>query len=105
VNRPRLIGTVTAVRKDVAAAELVVLGPSLGTTTALWDDVAHDLAADFRVLRFDLPGHGASPIATESFSVGDLADAVRLHTRVSPWAVPSDWNLPPSSHTGSLPSP
>jgi 3-oxoadipate enol-lactonase/4-carboxymuconolactone decarboxylase len=76
MNRPRLIGTVTAVRKDVAAAELVVLGPSLGTTTALWDDVAHDLAADFRVLRFDLPGHGASPTATKSFSVGDLADAV-----------------------------
>jgi 3-oxoadipate enol-lactonase/4-carboxymuconolactone decarboxylase len=76
VSRPRLIGTVTAVRRDVAAAELVVLGPSLGTTTALWDAVANDLAADFRVLRFDLPGHGASPSATESFSVGDLADAV-----------------------------
>jgi 3-oxoadipate enol-lactonase/4-carboxymuconolactone decarboxylase len=76
VNRPRLIGTVTAVRKDVAAAELVVLGPSLGTTVALWDDVANDLAADFRVLRLDLPGHGASPVATDSFSVGDLADAV-----------------------------
>jgi len=76
VNRPRLIGTVTPVRKDVAAPELVVLGPSLGTTTALWDDVARDLAEDFRVVRFDLPGHGASPAATTPFSVADLADAV-----------------------------
>lgn len=76
MNRPRLIGTVTAVRKNIAAAELVVLGPSLGTTTALWDTVAHDLAADVRVLRFDLPGHGASPGTGEPFSVQDLADAV-----------------------------
>jgi len=54
-----------------------VLLPSLGTTTALWDGVVDELrrtAPRLRVLRVDLPGHGASP-AAESFSVGDLADA------------------------------
>ena len=76
MSRPRLIGSVTPVRADARAAELVVLGPSLGTTTALWDEVAAELAADHRVLRFDLPGHGASPVATGPFTVGDLADAV-----------------------------
>ena len=76
MTRPRLIGTVSAVRTAASAPALVVLGPSLGTTAALWDDVAADLASELRVLRFDLPGHGESPAATEPFSIGELADAV-----------------------------
>lgn len=59
-----------------ADAPLVVLGSSLGTSSILWEDVAPALAADYRVLAWDLPGHGASPVASASFSVADLADAV-----------------------------
>ncbi|KRA25475.1 alpha/beta hydrolase [Microbacterium sp. Root61] len=59
-----------------ADAPLVVLGSSLGTSSILWEDVAPALAADYRVLAWDLPGHGASPAASDSFSVADLADAV-----------------------------
>jgi 3-oxoadipate enol-lactonase/4-carboxymuconolactone decarboxylase len=55
---------------------LIVLGPSLGTTTALWDGVVGALDARYRVLRFDLPGHGISPATTERFSVGELAASV-----------------------------
>ena len=58
------------------AAPLVVLGPSLGTSTILWEDVIPALAADFRVVAWDLPGHGASPAASAPFTVEDLADAV-----------------------------
>jgi len=76
MTRPRLIGTVGAVRSAASAPELIVLGPSLGTTAALWDDAAAELAAELRVLRFDLPGHGESPAATASFSIAELADAV-----------------------------
>jgi 3-oxoadipate enol-lactonase/4-carboxymuconolactone decarboxylase len=76
MTRPRLIGTVGAVRSAVPAPELIVLGPSLGTTAALWDDAAAELAAGLRVLRFDLPGHGASPAATAPFTIAELADAV-----------------------------
>ena len=76
MTRPRLIGTVGAVHTAASAPALIVLGPSLGTTAALWDDVAADLASELRVLRFDLPGHGESPAATEPFSIGELADAV-----------------------------
>jgi len=57
-------------------APLVVLGPSLGTSTILWDDVVPLLADDHRVSAWDLPGHGAGPVAREAFSVADLADAV-----------------------------
>ncbi|WP_167051574.1 alpha/beta fold hydrolase [Salinibacterium sp. ZJ77] len=57
-------------------APLVVLGPSLGTSTILWEDVIPALAARYRVTAWDLPGHGASPRATEPFTVEELADAV-----------------------------
>ncbi|MFC8830402.1 alpha/beta fold hydrolase [Streptomyces sp. NPDC057137] len=42
-------------------APLLVLGPSLGTTLALWEPQLACLARDHQVLRFDLPGHGGSP--------------------------------------------
>lgn len=73
---PVLIGTVEPVRSGSSRTELVVLGPSLGTTTELWSDVATALARDRRVLRFDLPGHGASPAAAEACTVPELAAAV-----------------------------
>lgn len=59
-----------------ADAPLVVLGPSLGTSTILWEDVVPLLADDYRVAAWDLPGHGAGPVATGPFTVADLADAV-----------------------------
>ncbi|MFC8419869.1 alpha/beta fold hydrolase [Streptomyces sp. NPDC057236] len=40
---------------------LLVLGPSLGTSMALWEPHVASLAEKFRVLRYDLPGHGGSP--------------------------------------------
>ncbi|MER7049146.1 alpha/beta fold hydrolase [Streptomyces jumonjinensis] len=43
-----------------ADAPLLVLGPSLGTSMAVWEQQLPALARDFRVLRFDLPGHGGS---------------------------------------------
>jgi 3-oxoadipate enol-lactonase len=55
---------------------LVVLGPSLGTSTILWERVAPVLAERFRVTAWDLPGHGAAPPATAPFTVAELADAV-----------------------------
>lgn len=55
---------------------LVVLGPSLGTSTILWEDVLPGLAREWRVIAWDLPGHGDAPAATEPFTVGDIADAV-----------------------------
>ncbi len=43
------------------SAPALLLGPSLGTSTALWDAVAPELATVHRVVRWDLPGHGRSP--------------------------------------------
>jgi 3-oxoadipate enol-lactonase len=63
-----------------AGAPLLVLGASLGTSTILWEKVIPALASRFRLTAWDLPGHGASPAATESFTVDDLADAVAAVT-------------------------
>lgn len=64
-----------------ADAPLVVLGPSLGTSAILWEDVVPALAATYRVVAWDLPGHGASPVAEEPFTVGEIADAVAARVR------------------------
>lgn len=57
----------------------VLLGPSLGTTLALWDDLAADLATDFTVVRFDTRGHGGSPVPEDGCTMADLAaDVVAL---------------------------
>ncbi|MEE4422789.1 3-oxoadipate enol-lactonase [Streptomyces bugieae] len=39
----------------------LVLGPSLGTELSVWDPQLPELAREFRVVRWDLPGHGGSP--------------------------------------------
>lgn len=58
-----------------ADGPLLVLGPSLGTTLDVWQPQLPALTADWRVLRYDLPGHGDSPPA-EGFTIDDLAQAV-----------------------------
>ncbi|MEA5455945.1 alpha/beta fold hydrolase [Sinomonas sp. JGH33] len=65
-------------REHLGEKDLVVLGPSLGTSTVMWDAAARLLGEDYDVLGWDLPGHGVSPAAAPdtAFSVGELADAV-----------------------------
>jgi 3-oxoadipate enol-lactonase len=54
----------------------LVLASSLGTTWKLWDPQLPALAQDFRVIRFDLPGHGCSPIPDAPVTVESVADGV-----------------------------
>ncbi|MFD7874417.1 3-oxoadipate enol-lactonase [Streptomyces sp. NPDC059766] len=60
------------------SAAPLLLGPSLGTSYALWDKVAPELSAGHRVVRFDLPGHGGSApdLIGPGATVGDLAALV-----------------------------
>ena len=66
----------TVVTGDVTSQPVIVLGSSLGTTTRAWDNVIDALGDEYAIVRFDLPGHGESPLATAPFSLSDLADAV-----------------------------
>ncbi|MCQ4206287.1 MULTISPECIES: bifunctional 3-oxoadipate enol-lactonase/4-carboxymuconolactone decarboxylase PcaDC [Streptomyces] len=54
-------------------APVLVLGPSLGTTRHMWDRQIAELARQWRVFRFDLPGHGGAG-AHPAGSVAELAD-------------------------------
>jgi 3-oxoadipate enol-lactonase len=58
-------------------APVLVLGPSLGTDLGLFDEQARALADRYRVVRFDLRGHGGSPVVPGPYEVADLADDVR----------------------------
>lgn len=78
---PRLLGSFARGAAPATTNPLLVLLPSLGTTTALWDGAVDVLRADprtdsMRILRIDLPGHGASPAAAEPFTIAELAGAV-----------------------------
>ncbi|MEV3992676.1 4-carboxymuconolactone decarboxylase [Streptomyces sp. NPDC049837] len=54
-------------------APVLILGPSLGTTWHMWDRQIPELVRQWRVIRFDLPGHGGAP-AHPATSVGELTD-------------------------------
>ncbi|MFJ9744770.1 bifunctional 3-oxoadipate enol-lactonase/4-carboxymuconolactone decarboxylase PcaDC [Streptomyces chartreusis] len=61
-----------------ASAPPLLLGPSLGTSSALWDKVAPELSITHRVVRWELPGHGgsAADLIGPGATVGDLAGLV-----------------------------
>lgn len=73
---PIIRGTIHEITGEIGEAQTIVLGSSLGTTGALWDAVVPALAEQYRVLRFDLPGHALTPAAREPFSIADVADGV-----------------------------
>ena len=53
-------------------APVLVMGPALGATWHMWDRQIPELSRHWRVLRFDLPGHGGAP-AHPAPSVAELA--------------------------------
>ncbi|NPC98155.1 4-carboxymuconolactone decarboxylase [Nocardioides sp. zg-DK7169] len=57
---------------------LLVLGPALGTTAqTLWAPLAPELASDFQLVAWDLPGHGTnSMVPDHPITVADLAAGV-----------------------------
>jgi len=56
----------------------LILGNSLGSDTSLWDGLVPALSRDYRVIRLDLPGHGASALSggKATWTVPELAGHV-----------------------------
>ena len=60
-------------------APVLVLGNSLGTTTAMWEPQLPALARRFRVVRYDHRGHGDSPVPDGPYRLSSLgADLLAL---------------------------
>jgi len=66
-----------------AGAPVVLLSNSLGSSLAMWDPQAAILAERYRVVRYDLRGHGRSPVPAGPYTMPDLAaDALALLDRL-----------------------
>ena len=74
--RPTVKAVLLSPQRPLGDKPLLVVGPSLGTSSVLWTQAGALLGDDFDVVAWDLPGHGVSPAATETFDVAELADAV-----------------------------
>ncbi len=58
-------------------APVLVLGPSLGTSVGqLWGPVVPLVRTHFRVMGWDLPGHGGAPDSGDPFGCDDVARAL-----------------------------
>ncbi|MGY1615520.1 3-oxoadipate enol-lactonase [Geodermatophilus sp. SYSU D00691] len=57
-----------------ADAPVVVLANSLGATRAMWEPQVPALAERFRVLTYDMRGHGTSPAPAGPYTLDDLVD-------------------------------
>lgn len=60
-------------------APVLILANSLGSTVEMWGPQMVELTRHFRVVRYDLRGHGESPTPPGPYSIGDLGmDVVAL---------------------------
>jgi 3-oxoadipate enol-lactonase len=66
---------------------VLVLAHSLGTDHRLWDPQLEALSERFKVVRYDLRGHGASRVAPAAYGIADLGrdvlalvDSLRVNT-------------------------
>jgi len=55
------------------AAPVLILSNSLGSNFSMWDAQAPTLETEFRVLRYDMRGHGQSSAPPPPYAVSDLA--------------------------------
>lgn len=64
------------VSEGATDAPALVLLDSLGSDLSMWDPQVAPLARRFRVIRFDLRGHGRSPVPPGPYQIADLAGDV-----------------------------
>jgi 3-oxoadipate enol-lactonase len=66
----------TASLDGPSGAPVLVLADSLGTSRAVWDAQVPALAEHYRLLRFELPGHGGSAAPAGPYAIADLGCGV-----------------------------
>lgn len=78
---PMILSGATPINVDIAGDDrrpaLILINP-LGCTLDVWDPMMAQLVEHNYVIRFDMRGHGGSPVADEPFHLADLGRDV-LH--------------------------
>lgn len=62
-----------------SGAPYLLLGHSLGTSALLWEEAGAELEQTHRVIRWELPGHGAAKPARAPYTVEQVAASVITH--------------------------
>lgn len=73
---PALVPVAAAALDGPAGAPVLVLGNSLGTNAAVWDRQVTEFRQHFRLVRYDLPGHGGSPAPAAPYTIAGLGAGV-----------------------------
>lgn len=73
-GKPSLHYTVREPRNGKTPRHTVVLSHALGCDLSMWDSLANQLAADYRVIAYDQRGHGSSDAPAGLYSMAGLAD-------------------------------
>jgi 3-oxoadipate enol-lactonase len=76
VARPTVKAVLLSPQRALGDKPLLIVGPSIGTSSLLWAQAGTLLGDDVDVVAWDLPGHGVSPAAQDPFTIAELADAV-----------------------------
>jgi 3-oxoadipate enol-lactonase len=71
-----LAGGATGSLDGPDGAPVLVLGNSLGTCAAVWESQVPEFRTRFRLLRYELPGHGGTSAAPGPYTIGGLATGV-----------------------------
>jgi len=62
---------------DEGSGETLVLIHGLSDTLIYWEMLASALKKNFRVIRFDLRGHGQSSLGSDEISIGTYSDDLK----------------------------
>lgn len=57
-----------------AGAPVVLFANSIGTDLRIWDGVVAELADEYRLLRYDMRGHGLTDVTPGPYTMAQLAD-------------------------------
>jgi 3-oxoadipate enol-lactonase len=76
MSEPSAIGLMASFDDSLEDAPVLVLGPSLGTSRMIWDQQVEAFSERFRLLRFELPGHGGAGSPSPPYSIDDLGAGV-----------------------------
>lgn len=73
-----------AVREGRADGPTIVFGGSLASDLSMWEPILPRFADTFNVVRYDLRGHGSSPVPAGPYEIADLGgDLLALLDRLS----------------------